>query len=82
MKVTAIETIRLEEFPNLLWVRVETDQGLTGLGETFYGAASAEAHIHAIVAPPTVLCTSVVVVARQLRTRVHYRSGISRCVHD
>ena len=51
MKVTAIETIRLEEFPNLLWVRVETDQGLTGLGETFYGPASAEAHIHAIVAP-------------------------------
>ena len=23
MKVTAIETIRLEEFPNLLWVRVD-----------------------------------------------------------
>ena len=36
MKVTAIETIRLEEFPNLLWVEVETDEGLVGLGETFY----------------------------------------------
>ncbi len=34
MKVTAIETIRLEEFPNLLWVQVHSDQGLTGLGET------------------------------------------------
>ena len=34
MKVIAIETIRLEEFPNLLWVRVETDEGLIGLGET------------------------------------------------
>ena len=33
MKVTAIETIRLEEFPNLLWVRVETDEGLTGIGD-------------------------------------------------
>lgn len=51
MRVTAIETIRLEEFPNLLWVHVETDDGLVGLGETFYGAASAEAHVHAIIAP-------------------------------
>ena len=37
MKVTAIETIRLAEFPNLLWVQVHTDEGLVGLGETFYG---------------------------------------------
>jgi galactonate dehydratase len=51
VKVTAIETIRLEEFPNLLWVHVETDEGLVGLGETFYGAASAEAHVHGIIAP-------------------------------
>jgi galactonate dehydratase len=46
MKITAIETIRLEEFPNLLWVHVGTDEGLTGLGETFYGPGAAEAHIH------------------------------------
>lgn len=51
MKVTGIETIRLEEFPNLLWVHVETDEGITGLGETFYGAPAAEAHIHTIIAP-------------------------------
>ena len=51
MKVIAIETIRLEEFPNLLWVRVETDEGLIGLGETFYGPDAAEAHVHAIIAP-------------------------------
>ena len=51
MKVTALQTLRLEEFPNLLWVQVETDEGLSGLGETFYGAPSAEAHIHAIIAP-------------------------------
>lgn len=51
MKVTAIETIRLAEFPNLLWVHVETDEGLIGLGETFYGPAAAEAHIHEFVAP-------------------------------
>jgi len=51
MKVTAIETIRLEEFPNLLWVHIHTDEGLTGLGETFYGPGSAEAHIHEVIAP-------------------------------
>ncbi|MCW5235415.1 mandelate racemase/muconate lactonizing enzyme family protein [Verminephrobacter eiseniae] len=46
MKITAIETLRPQEFPNLLWVLVHTDEGLTGLGETFYGACSAEAYIH------------------------------------
>ena len=51
MKVTAIETIRSEEFPNLLWVEVMTDEGLVGLGETFYGPDAAEGHIHGIIAP-------------------------------
>jgi L-alanine-DL-glutamate epimerase-like enolase superfamily enzyme len=51
MKVTAIETLRVEEFPNLLWVQLHTDEGLIGLGETFYGPDSAEGHIHGIVAP-------------------------------
>ncbi|MEM7032336.1 MAG: mandelate racemase/muconate lactonizing enzyme family protein [Chloroflexota bacterium] len=51
MKVTAIETIRIEEFPNLLWVHVHTDEGLIGLGETFYGPGAAEAHIHETIAP-------------------------------
>jgi galactonate dehydratase len=46
VKVTAIETIRLGEFPNLIWVRLKTDEGLTGLGETFMGAAAVEAYIH------------------------------------
>ena len=51
MKVTAIETIRSEEFPNLLWVQVLTDEGVDGLGETFYGPAAAEGHIHGTIAP-------------------------------
>ena len=37
MRITAIETMQLDEFPNLLWVRVHTDEGLIGLGETFFG---------------------------------------------
>ena len=51
MKVSSIDTLRIEEFPNLLLVEVKTDSGLIGLGETFYGPASAEAHIHEIIAP-------------------------------
>jgi L-alanine-DL-glutamate epimerase-like enolase superfamily enzyme len=46
MKIIGIKTFRLEEFANVLWVHVETDAGVTGLGETFYGAGAVEAHIH------------------------------------
>lgn len=46
MKITQVETIRLGEFPNILWVRLHTDEGLVGLGETFMGAAAVEAYIH------------------------------------
>ena len=51
MKITAVETVRLDEFPNLVWVRLRTDEGLTGLGETFMGAAAVEAYIHESAAP-------------------------------
>jgi L-alanine-DL-glutamate epimerase-like enolase superfamily enzyme len=51
MKIAAIETLRLEEFGNLLWVQIHTDTGLTGLGETFFGPQAVEAHIHETVAP-------------------------------
>lgn len=53
MKITRIETLRLRATPNpnILWVRVHTDEGLTGLGETFWGARTVEAHIHESVAP-------------------------------
>jgi len=46
MKITSIETLRTQEFSNVLWVRVGTDAGIIGLGETFYGAGAVEAHIH------------------------------------
>ncbi len=50
MRVTKIETIRLDEFPNLLFTRVHTDDGVVGLGETFYGARAVESYIHETVA--------------------------------
>lgn len=51
MKITQLETIRLGEFPNILWVRLHTDQGLVGLGETFMGAEAVEAYLHEWAAP-------------------------------
>jgi L-alanine-DL-glutamate epimerase-like enolase superfamily enzyme len=51
MKIVAIETIRLEEFANVLWVRVRTDEGIVGLGETFMGPRAVEAYIHETAAP-------------------------------
>ena len=51
MKISALQTIRLAEFPNLLWVQLETDEGLTGLGETFFRPEPVEAYLHATVAP-------------------------------
>jgi L-alanine-DL-glutamate epimerase-like enolase superfamily enzyme len=78
MKVTAIETLRLDEFPNLLWVQVYTDQGLIGLGETFYGIAAAEAHIHEFVAPRLLGADPLLIesIARRLVGYVGY-SGSS-----
>ncbi len=51
MKITAVDTVRLDEFPNLVWVRVHTDEGLVGLGETFFGARAVEAYLHESAAP-------------------------------
>ena len=51
MKITQVETLRLGEFPNIIWVRLHTDEGLVGLGETFMGAAAVEAYLHEWAAP-------------------------------
>jgi galactonate dehydratase len=51
VKITGIETVRLAERPNLIWLHVETDEGITGLGETFFGSGAVEAHLHDTVAP-------------------------------
>jgi len=51
MKISAIETIRAEEFANLLWLRVHTDEGISGLGETFLLPRTVEAYVHESIAP-------------------------------
>jgi len=51
VKITAVETVRVEEHANLLWVLVHTDEGLTGLGETFFLARTLESYVHEYLAP-------------------------------
>jgi galactonate dehydratase len=51
VRVTAIDTIRLPDRPNLLLAQLHTDEGLVGLGETSRGAAAVEAQVHDLVAP-------------------------------
>ena len=51
MKISAIETLRIQEFPNLLWVFVETEDGLRGCGESFFGADATETYLHSAAAP-------------------------------
>ena len=43
MKITEIKTLRLEECSNICYVQIYTDEGISGLGETFFGAGSVEA---------------------------------------
>ena len=50
MKITRIETIWLDEQPNTTWVRIHTDEGLTGLGETYYVPRAISAVVHDVFA--------------------------------
>jgi len=51
MRITAIETIHVGAYPNITFVEVHTDEGLTGLGETFRTPKTVAAQIHETVAP-------------------------------
>ena len=51
LAIRAIETVRVAEHPNLIWVRIEADDGTVGLGETFFGAGAVEADLHERVWP-------------------------------
>ncbi len=51
MKITAVETIELDAFSNLIWLQIHTDEGLTGLGESFFGPRAVAGYIHETAAP-------------------------------
>ncbi len=76
MKITSLETIRIAEFPQLLWLQIHTDQGLYGLGETFFNATTVETYLHDEVAPQLLGRSPLAIdaVARDLVPYVGFRS--------
>ncbi|MBL8117177.1 MAG: mandelate racemase/muconate lactonizing enzyme family protein [Anaerolineae bacterium] len=50
MKITRLETIWIDDQPNTTWVRIHTDDGLIGLGETFYVPRAIAAMVHDVFA--------------------------------
>jgi galactonate dehydratase len=50
-RIERIETIRISSQPNIVWVEVTDEHGVTGLGETYYVPGAVEAVIHDFVAP-------------------------------
>ena len=51
MKITRIETLQWRAYPRLMTVRVHTDSGIIGLGETVDKLPGAKAALHGTIAP-------------------------------
>jgi L-alanine-DL-glutamate epimerase-like enolase superfamily enzyme len=51
MKIAAVETLQWAEYPRLMVVRVHTDTGLIGLGETVDKIPGAKGALHGTIAP-------------------------------
>jgi len=51
MKITALETIHLPEYPSILFVAVHTDLGITGYADTCYMPDAVAGYIHGFAAP-------------------------------
>jgi galactonate dehydratase len=42
MRIVKVQTIRHTALPHLLWVQIHSDDGLVGLGETYYLPSAVE----------------------------------------
>ena len=51
MKIKHIETVRVSDPADVIWVRIHTDTGLIGLGETWYASKTVESAVHDHFAP-------------------------------
>jgi galactonate dehydratase len=50
MHITKIETIKIRQHPRNLWIRIHTDEGIVGLGETNPKVGPVESMIHDVCA--------------------------------
>ncbi len=51
MRITALETVHLPDFPSLLFVAVHTDAGLVGYADTCYAPEAVAGYVHGFAAP-------------------------------
>ena len=51
MIIKAVETLHIAEFPNLLWVIIEDEDGQRGTGESFFIAGATQTYVHDYAAP-------------------------------
>src|SRR5258708_19059284 len=51
MKITAIESLQWTEYPRLLVIRVHTDDGIIGVGETVDKVHGSKGALHGTIAP-------------------------------
>lgn len=49
--ITSVETLRNPEYPRIIWVRISSSDGHTGIGETSFEPATVETWIHESAAP-------------------------------
>jgi galactonate dehydratase len=79
MKISGVTTHVHNDFPNVVHVEVGTDEGLTGLGETYYFGSSVSTFVHELVAPAILGLNPMdrEAISARLRTYVGYNgSGI------
>lgn len=77
MRVVAVETIRPQIQPNLLFLQLHTDDGRVGLGEAFIGARAVEAYIHESAADVLLQATNLApeAIARALVPYIGYQGA-------
>ena len=51
MKITALETVNVDAHPQITFVLIHTDEGIVGLGDTFFGTSSVQTYVHDVAAP-------------------------------
>ena len=74
MRIVELATVRTPLQPNVCIVQLRTDDGLTGSGESFWGADSVEAYLHDVAAPALAAQPDLApaAVAAQLRPYVGF----------
>ena len=51
MRISQLETVYLTSYPNITFVLVHTDEGITGVGDTYFAPEMVASYIHDIAAP-------------------------------